>query len=416
MREDIPPLVRSVRSWWQAALERSRSAWRTPQGRALRYTGSTAVLAVQWKERLRRPFMLMRVATLRRINAAARLVYYVIPLSPASFAVPRLQRASASDEASAVAPRARIIANPASGTLRHPTAMRELEDAVAYLSARGLPTELCLTERPGHAIELAREAVRAGMAMVIAAGGDGTVNDVIQALAGHETALGVLPLGTVNVWAREVGIPLYTPDACDVLLHGVRRRVDLGQAGSRYFLLMAGIGFDAEVARQVEQSKLKQLGLKVLDYLATVGRLSVTHEPTRIWMVRDGKRYSTRALMVIIGNTRLYGGAMTFTRNAIADDGWLDAVTVGGGGLMHRLAVLRRALLRRKSLGPRVRYDRAKRITIEATQPLPVQVDGEVIGNLPMTFTVAPRALTVIVPESAPASLFQKPPLPQPAQ
>ena len=105
--------------------------------------------------------------------------------------------------------------------------MRELEEAVTYLNAHGLPTELRLTERPGHAVELAREAVQAGMDIVIAAGGDGTVNDVIQALAGHETALGVLPLGTVNVWAREVGIPLCATDACEVLLNGVRRQVDL---------------------------------------------------------------------------------------------------------------------------------------------------------------------------------------------
>jgi YegS/Rv2252/BmrU family lipid kinase len=412
MRAGLRTLVHSTRAWWGSSLERSRSAWHTPQFRAIRFTGSTAVLAAQWKQRLYHPYMLLRVATLRRINAAARLVYYVLPLSPAALAKRLPQHEPSAKNTLAVTPRARLIANPASGTLRHLGALRELEEAVAYLSKHGLPTELRLTERPGHAVELAREAVRSGMDMVIAAGGDGTVNDVIQALAGHETALGVLPLGTVNVWAREVGIPLYAPDACDVLLNGVRRRVDLGQAGSRYFLLMAGIGFDAEVARRVELSKLKQTGLKVLEYLATVGRLSVTHQPTRIWMVRDGKRYSTRAHMVIIGNTRLYGGTMTFTRNAIADDGWLDAVTVGGGGITHKLAVLGGAMLRRKSLGPRVRYDRAKRILLEAAQPLPVQVDGEVIGNLPMTFTVAPQALTVIVPEFALAPLFQKPPLP----
>jgi diacylglycerol kinase (ATP) len=414
MRRDICALVHSAQARWQSSIARGRAALQTPQGRALRFAGGTAVTAVQWKERLRRPFTIARAATLRRINAAARITYYVLPLSPACL-VPRAARGEASKEETPAA-RARIIANPASGTLRHPLAMRELEEAVAYLTKHGLPTELRLTERPDHAVELAREAVRAGMDMVIAAGGDGTVNGVIQALAGHETALGVLPLGTVNVWAREVGIPLYTLDACDVLLNGARRRVDLGQAGNRYFLLMAGVGFDAEVARRVERSRMKELGFKVLEYLATVSRLGVTHQPTRVWMVRDGRRQSTRALMIIIGNTRLYGGAMTFTRNAVADDGWLDVVTVGGGGIMHRVGVIGRALLRRSSLGPRVRYDRAKRVRIEAEQPLPVQVDGEVIGNLPMTFTIVPRALTVIVPESAPTSLFQNPPLPRSAQ
>ncbi|HEV8194972.1 MAG TPA: diacylglycerol kinase family protein, partial [Ktedonobacterales bacterium] len=288
MRADVRTLVQSARAWWESSLARGRSAWRTPQGRAIRYTGNTAVLAAQWKQRLHRPFMLVRVTTLRRINAAARLAYYILPVPPSSLAIRHPRREVTGRVSLAVAPRARLIANPASGTLRHSGAMRELEEVATYLSEHGLPTELCLTERRGHAVELAREAVQAGMDMVIAAGGDGTVNDIIQALAGHDTALGVLPLGTVNVWAREVGISLYTRDACDVLLNGVRRRVDLGRAGSRYFLLMAGIGFDAEVAQQAEHSRMKQVGLKLLEYLAIVGRLSVTHQPTRIWMVRDG--------------------------------------------------------------------------------------------------------------------------------
>jgi len=203
-----------------------------------------------------------------------------------------------------------------------------------------------------------------------------------------------------------MGIGLNTTEAREVLLHGARRKVDVGRAGTRYFLMMAGIGFDAEVARRVEHSLLKRMGLKLLDYLATVGLLSVTHKSATIRMRRQGNRRATKALMVVLGNTRLYGGAMTFTKRAIADDGWLDMVVVQDGGLAHRLGVLGRALLKRPAAGPKVRYDRVQSVRLEAEGDVPVQVDGEVIGSLPMTFSVVPQALNVIVPTDAPTDLF----------
>jgi YegS/Rv2252/BmrU family lipid kinase len=306
--------------------------------------------------------------------------------------------------------RARIVANPTSGGAHSDAALRELAETARWLTERGLPTELRLTRDAGHATELAREAAVAGLEMVIAAGGDGTVNDVIQALAGYRTALGVLPTGTVNVWAREMGIGLNAVDAREILLYGARRRVDLGRAGQRYFLMMAGIGFDAEVARRVEQGRLKRFGLKLLEYLGAVLLLSVTHRPSSIRITMGQHKRHQQALMVIIGNTRLYGGALTFTRRAVADDGTLDVVVIGSGGMFHRISVIGRALLRLPAAGPRVRYERAQMLRLESKRPTLVQVDGEVIGYLPMTFSVAPQALSVIVPRDAPAGLFGRAP------
>jgi diacylglycerol kinase (ATP) len=306
---------------------------------------------------------------------------------------------------------ARIVANPVSGSMHGSIGVRELRGTAHWLTEHGLPTELCLTDGPGSARQLADEAVRAGMRMVVAAGGDGTINEVVQALAGHTTALGVLPVGTVNVWAREMHIPLHLAEARAVLLQGVRRRIDLGRADSRYFLLMAGIGIDAEAARRVEHQFLKRIGLKLLDYMATGGVLGVTQRPTRVWIRHEGRHRARHVIQVVIGNTRLWGGAFTFTQRAVADDGWLDVVMVGGLHLRQRALVFARALLRRPSLGPGARYDRVRSIRLESEAPLPVQVDGEVIGFLPMTFAVCPRALTVIVPRGAPEDLFLHPPL-----
>lgn len=398
---------------WRAVLDRLRAVWGafrdSPRIRAMSRWSMTGLRVIEWRERLRRPLALTNPATLRRMSAAARLAYYVLP------APTRRTRSQSDDEdGDEDHPRARIIANPRAGGLRLPLALNQFYQVAAALTEAGLPVEVCMTKRPGHARKLAREAVRAGMEMVIAAGGDGTVNDVIQELAGHETALGVLPLGTVNVWARETGIPLSLPDAARVLLYGARRRVDLGRAGNRYFLMMAGIGFDAEVTRRVERSLLKRMGLKMIEYLTTAGILSVTQKPVRVRIRRDGKAREVSALMLVIGNTRLYGGALTFTRHAVADDGWLDVVVVGGGGLFYRLGIIRNALLHRPRRGPLVRYHQARSIRVESDEPLPVQVDGEVVGVLPMSFSVAPLALTVIVPPGEHDELFSRPPLTNP--
>lgn len=383
--------------------------WDAERVRRLARLSRWAVRAFAWRERAARSLATLHTL-LERIQAAFRLAYYVLP---GALVHPRSR--AARQRILPAPPRARIIANPAAGGLHGELGQHALRETAVWLATHGLPAEIRLTRAPGDATHLAREAVKDGMELVIAAGGDGTVNGVVQALAGSRTALGVLPLGTVNVWAREMGIPMDLAGAREVLTSGERRRMDLGRAGSRYFLLMAGIGFDAEVARRVDRGPLKRLGLKLLDYVATAGVLSVTQRPARVWMRYDGRRRSASALMVIIGNTRLYGGTLTFAKRAVADDGLLDIVIVENGGLVYRLGVLARAAVRRASLGPRVRYAQTRMIRLEASSPLPVQVDGEVIGTLPMTFSVAPATLTVVVPHGAKPGLFVCEPLSTPS-
>ncbi len=382
-----------------------------PRARAVTHVSAWALRGVLWRNRLNKRIETTR-SVLRRLEPALHLPFFVLPsLVGANKEPEELEKYEFTPPTQA---RSRIIANPASGSMHSDSALRDLSDSAKWLTEHGMPTELRLTRRAGHATDLAREAAVAGYEMVVAAGGDGTVNDVIQALAGYRTALGVLPMGTVNVWAREMGISLTTAEACQTLLDGVRRRVDLGRAGQRYFLMMAGIGLDAEAARQVEKhGRLKRFGLKIVEYFATVMRLGVTRQSDTILISTGVRKRREQALMVIIGNTRLYGGAMTFTRNAVADDGVLDVVVIGSGGILYRLNVFGRALLRTKTPGPNVRYDRAQSVRLESRRPVPVQVDGEVIGYLPMTFGIAPLALSVIVPATAPASLFNLAPEPR---
>lgn len=296
-----------------------------------------------------------------------------------------------------------IIANPTSGSFPHHH--HTYEDTLVFLKAQGWQVELWLTSAPGDARVLARSAVEQHTSVVIVAGGDGTINEVIQELAGSETALGVLPTGTVNVWAREMGIPLDIAKAREVLVHGQARRVDLGLINDRYFLLMVGIGFDGEVTQAVERKPLKRLG--VLGYVLAALWFGTGYLGFPLTISTDGAEpVRTRALQVIIGNTQLYAGAFKFTWLARCDDGLLDLCVVYKRGPLGRLIVLFDFALRREHRRLWVRYNTCKTITIETREPVAIQVDGDPAGYTPATLTVIPGALNVIVPQGVACELF----------
>ncbi len=297
-----------------------------------------------------------------------------------------------------------IIANPVAGAFPQHH-MHEYEETISYLQERGWQTELWLTDGPGAAQKLARRAVEEQKTVVIAAGGDGTINEVIQALAGSETALGVLPMGTVNVWAREMGIPLDRARARDILVHGQTRRIDLGRVNERYFLLMAGVGIDGEVTQAVERKPLKRLG--ALGYILAALWFGPGYPGFPLTLrIDDDDPIRTRALQIIIGNTQLYGGALKFTWLARCDDGLLDLCVVYKRGLLGRLVVLGDFVLKHERRRLWVRYNTFKKVVIETRDPVAIQIDGDPAGTTPATFEVVPASLTVIVPRQLSPELF----------
>jgi diacylglycerol kinase (ATP) len=223
-------------------------------------------------------------------------------------------------------------------------------------------------------------------------------------LAGSETALGLIPSGTFNVWAHETGIPMDITVARDILVNGQTRRIDLGFVYNRYFLLMAGIGFGGTVTYAVKKKSMKRLGIP--GYLLTGMRLGLGFESFRTSLNIDGRIEKTRALQIVVGNTRLYGSLLKFTWQAKCDDGLLDVCIVRSPKKLERVIVMLDFLLQRNGRRKWVTYTTCKSVEIRTRKPVNFQVDGEPLGHTPATFVVVPGALKVIVPQEMPEELF----------
>ncbi|MCH8064374.1 MAG: diacylglycerol kinase family lipid kinase [Chloroflexi bacterium] len=303
--------------------------------------------------------------------------------------------------------RALLILNP---TARGAPPREWLREGIDALD--GWEATISQTESAGHAIELARDAAANGMDAVVACGGDGTVNEVANGLAGSQTAMAVVRGGTANVWSKEIKLPRKPADAVRLLSTGERRVVDLGRAvygggadgeSERYFLLMAGIGFDASIVRQASGALKRRLGAAA--YLLQGARSVFSHRAVAVELLVDGAPLSASLYWLLVGNTRSYAGLVSLTHQAAADDGRLDFCLLEQGGLPRIAWLLPWVLLRRHHQRAHVRYRPVESLEVR-TAGLPVQVDGEYLTETPIRIEVAPRALQVIVPAELNSPLF----------
>jgi diacylglycerol kinase (ATP) len=283
-----------------------------------------------------------------------------------------------------------IIGNPNSGRAG---SKGYLERCAKVLRSGGLEVEVLNTERPDHATEL---AALAGDRLVVAAGGDGTINEVINGLD-EDATLGILPLGTANVLARELGLPLDAGRACERILSGERKRMDLGVARDgegveRRFACMAGIGFDAKVVRAVTP-RMKRY-LRGLAFPLAAFKVLFTEELSPVEVTHDGDAHVAR--FVIVANAHHYGGDYRVSGPDLLTSGELEAILVGRASILLRPDIFGRIMARRP-LDRSMQSFRATELSARSSgEDVPVQIDGEVWGELPMFFRVEPRALEVI--------------------
>lgn len=274
---------------------------------------------------------------------------------------------------------------------------RDLPLMLDSLRGLGYDVEERETAGVGDATRFAREAVQQGLDLVCAIGGDGTVNETINGLAGAEVPLAIVPTGTVNVLAMELGIPLEPPDAVKLLEVGTVSWIDLGLAGDRYFGLMAGVGMDAAVVASLNPV-LKKAFKEAAFAVQGLANYLTKEEP--LIRVTTAER-TVEGYFAVFGNSSNYGGGFGITPLADMRDGLLDVCVLKDKSFLSTIWYWSAALINAHIKHPKVEYFRteaAEIVTVEEGKEVLVQTDGEMAGKLPLTCRVVPRSLRVVVP------------------
>jgi diacylglycerol kinase (ATP) len=277
-----------------------------------------------------------------------------------------------------------------------------------FLQAEGARFDAVSTEEPGHATLLARQALDDGFRTIVAVGGDGTVNEVINGLVEEgtvdpEVVLGMIPWGTGADFARMLGIPRDYVEACRQLLRSEPRPVDLGKITclregrevERYFINAAGLGFDGEVSEIVNRFP-KVLG-GTITYLTCLFIGLVTYRNKNIELSFDGQPVRGRVNSVVVCNGCYFGGGMFIAPGAAFDDGLFHVVILGNLSRLEVVANVPRIYKGTHLTHPKVSHFSAREIHVEAQERMLLQAEGELIGEAPATFRIIPRALKVLV-------------------
>lgn len=285
----------------------------------------------------------------------------------------------------------------------NPTAKSgEAEDAskkvCELLEKRGADYVLWKTEYPGHATELAKEAVEAGYKLIVAVGGDGTLRETALSVAKTDATLGIIACGTGNDFIRTSKIPLDLEKAVDVLLDGEDLTIDVGMANDEMFFNVAGFGFDVDVLDYTELYKPKCKNGSTA-YLLGLARALFGLKQRKAKIIFEDGIIENNVLLAAAGIGRFYGGGIEVTPNADMSDGYLDICIVHDVNFFTILLILPK-FLKGKHLGYKeVIYRKEKTVTIECEPESRIQVDGERMPGTPVTFRVIEKALKIRVPK-----------------
>jgi len=294
--------------------------------------------------------------------------------------------------------------NPVAGAGR---TAKKWPQIMSLLKGIGLHFEHDITEAPGHAIELAKSAVGKGYRLVVSVGGDGTINEIVNGLhdAGSmaDVMLGIISTGTGSDYIRTIGISPRHGEACQCFVSPRKLTVDLGvveyfdrgQAVRRLFVNFAGLGFDAEVVKATTQ-RFKYLG-SLPSYLLGLLTTLVCYQNKRVTLKLDGQTEERKVCVVLMGNGRYGGGGMLATPHADLMDGLLDVLIIDDLSKPDLLWSLPRVYRGTHLTHPKVTIKRAREVEILPTEPMSLQADGELLGEIPARFGVIPAALNVII-------------------
>jgi YegS/Rv2252/BmrU family lipid kinase len=286
-----------------------------------------------------------------------------------------------------------IILNPTAGSPEH---IRTWQERIESLSG---DCRVRVTSHSGEAESLARHAIEEGFTRIVAAGGDGTVSEVANGLVGTNTTLGVLPIGSVNVFAMELGLPSHNLQRCwDIIKDTNISLIDLPSANGKYFVQLAGVGLDAQVVKETSLAFKRSFG--PLSYLISAAQIAARQPPK---LLLESKNTSVEeASFVLIGNGRLYGGPFPFFKHAVTDDGLFDVVVFKRLGYLEIVKYLQDVVFSSNITAPEIEYFQTRHLKITSEQDVPVELDGELAGNCPVDFRIRKRALRVFAPRASP--------------
>jgi len=301
--------------------------------------------------------------------------------------------------------RAKIIVNPVASAGKVGKRWPQTRD---LLTEGGLDFDAELTQYPLHATEIAARALDEGYRYVVCVGGDGTVNETMNGLIvgdriHPDVVLSIIPGGTASDFVRTMGISVDPSQACQVTLGQETRAVDIGEircmrdgkAYQRFFVNVAGLGFDGEVADQVNR-RSKRIGGTV-PYLTSLVLTLFSYKNKDVELTLDGRAMSGRYNSVIVCNGQYFGGGMWVGPKAVADDGIFDVVILKDLGRLEFLMNVPRVYKGTHLTHPKVELFQAREVHVEAKQRMFIQAEGELIGEAPATFRMIPGALNLRV-------------------
>lgn len=305
-----------------------------------------------------------------------------------------------------------LIYNPVAG--RYPSRILT-ERAARVFQQYGWGVEIETTLDGNHIPILARQAVQENMDSIIIVGGDGSINKALPGLVGTETALGILPAGTSNVWAQELGLPGLSltrwsalEESAHRLAHGSVQSVDVGLCNDKYFLLWAGIGLDAFIVHRIEPRKQWQKNFTIVRYAADVVWSASRWSGINLRVITNDHIVEGQFMLAEVSNIRLYaGGLATLSPQAVLDDGLMELWLFDGTSLEHILQQAWSLWSGQHVNSNRVQCLPFQKIRMESDSPIYIQMDGEPeIGGEHVTIEVLPRLLKVLIPDQASKSLF----------
>ncbi len=298
-----------------------------------------------------------------------------------------------------------IIINPAAGKMRINRFINLFKN---HFNKHKIEFKYSLTKAPGDGIKIAEKAVKEKYDIIFAAGGDGTINEVINGIVGsHNTILGIIPMGTINILSMELNIPLHPLRALNLLANGNIKKIDVGKANDRYFSLMAGCGFDSYAIYRTN-SKLKRY-LGSLAYIISGIYSAFKYNPKKIVIDIDNNRINEIGYFVVIENTGSYGGKFKIAPYADYNDGLLDVCVFKKYGFTDVIRYFIGVALSKHMNYPDVRYYQCSNIRLHSDENVLLHIDGELVGSLPADISVEKEKLRILCPKKpkGPLSVFK---------